>query len=221
MINNQIYYTLINLSSIYLYDKYLIEFFSIKARWYQLHFVINTIVVINIINKVFKMITDPINNYQLVDTKDTSNYLSNYHVCLHLYHLIAFNNLNFWDYFHHILFAFIGIIPGMIFVKSNQLYFHKISCGGIPGMIEYGSLVLYKHDIISKYYQKKINVLLYIFLRLPLCILGATYNMLAYYNGYINDPYWITIYVNFLLYLNGTLFTYLTVNSYYKLKNNI
>ena len=106
----------------------------------------------------------------------------------------------------------------MIFINSNQLFFHKISCAGLPGMIEYGSLVLYKHDIISKYRQKRLNTILYIFLRLPLCILGAVYNMLAYYNGYIEDPLWITLYVNIMLYFNGTLFTYLTGHSFYKLK---
>ncbi len=87
-------------------------------------------------------------------------------------------------------------------------------------MIEYGSLVLYKHDILTKYQQKKINTILYTFFRLPLCVLGSVYNMLAYYNNYINDPLWITIYVNLMLYLNGTIFTYLTFDSFYKLKNS-
>lgn len=218
MFTNQIYYTFMNLTSIYLFDRTLTEIFTDKARWYQLHFIINFIIVINILPDILYIIFDPKNNYQLVDKNDISNYLSNYHICLHIYHIIAFNNLNFWDYFHHILFAFLGIIPGMIFVNSNQLYFHKISCGGLPGMIEYGSLILYKHDIITKYRQKRLNTILYLFFRLPLCILGAVYNMLAYYNSYIEDPLWITIYLNIMLYFNGTLFAYLTCHSFYKLK---
>jgi len=218
MLTNQIYYTFMNLSSIYLFDTTLTEIFTDKARWYQLHFIINFIIVINILPDILYIIFDPKNNYQLVDKNDVSNYLSNYHICLHIYHIIAFNNLNFWDYFHHVLFAFLGIIPGMIFVNSNQLYFHKIACGGLPGMIEYGSLILYKHDIITKYRQKRLNTILYLFFRLPLCILGAVYNMLAYYNSYIEDPLWITIYVNIMLYFNGTLFAYLTGHSFYKFK---
>ena len=91
-----------------------------------------------------------------------------------------------------------------------------ISGGGIPGMIEYGSLTLVKHNIINKITQKRLNVFLYIFIRLPLCIMGSAYNMIAYNNGYISDSLWITLYVNILMYLNGTLFTYLTCNSYYK-----
>tara|TARA_Y100000389_G_C17469242_1_gene528708 strand:+ start:3068 stop:3745 length:678 start_codon:yes stop_codon:yes gene_type:complete len=215
---NQLYYTILNFTSLYLYDYSLIEIFTNKARWYQLHFIINSIVVINILSKVLKILYDPINNYEIIDKKDTSNYLSNLHVCLHLYHLLFFKKLNFWDYFHHIIFTLLGIIPGILFINSNQLFLHKISCGGIPGIIEYSSLVLYKHNKITKYSQKKLNTFLYIFFRLPLCILGATYNILAYYYGYIKDPLWITIYVNTLLYLNGTIFTYLTVKSYFKLK---
>ena len=59
---------------------------------------------------------------------------------------------------------------------------------------------------------------MYIYFRLPLCILGATMNYLAYKNGLIKDPLWITVYVNFLLYLNGVVFTYLTFDSYSRTK---
>jgi len=214
----QLYYTTINFSSLYIYDYILCHIFNKKARWYQLHFIVNSITVINILPYIIDIIHDPNNYYEKTDSTYLTSYFSNFHLCLHIYHIFMFDNLNFWDYFHHVIFAFFGIIPGMLFVKSNQLYFQKISCGGLPGMIEYGSLILYKHYLISKLTQKRLNIIVYLFFRLPLCILGAVYNMLAYYNGYIQDPLWITIYVNIMLYFNGTLFTYLTVDSFYKLK---
>ena len=43
-------------------------------------------------------------------------------------------------------------------------------------------------------------------------------NYYVYINGLINDNLLIKIYVNFLLYLNGTVFTYLTMDSYFKIK---
>ena len=55
---------------------------------------------------------------------------------------------------------------------------------------------------------------------MPLCIFGITMNYIAYINGYIEDNLIITIYINLLLYLNGTIFTQLTNYSYYKLINN-
>lgn len=215
---NQFYYTNINLISIFIFDTLLIKFLSDKARWYQLHFVINTITVFNIYPDVIRILLDSENGYQVVDKKDLSHYISNIHICAHIYHILFFKNLNYWDYFHHIIFVFLGVIPGMIFIKSNQLLLQQFTCGGLPGMIEYGSLVLYKHDVLNKYEQKKINTILYIFLRLPMCITGVIYSLFAYNNYYIDDPYWITLYVNFLLYLNGTLFTYLTAGSFFRLK---
>tara|TARA_B110000858_G_C17802503_1_gene476060 strand:+ start:2686 stop:3204 length:519 start_codon:yes stop_codon:yes gene_type:complete len=167
------------------------------------------------------MIIDPSNNYIIFD--DNNNMalkIMNYHLSLHIYHIIFFKKLIFWDYFHHIIFAFFGIIPGMLFINSNQVYFQMISGGGLPGMIEYSFLILKEHNIISKVRQKKLNVFLYIFIRLPLCIIGCSYNMIAYNNNYISDPLWITLYLNILMYLNGTLFTYLTSKSYYNYINN-
>lgn len=207
----------INILSIYIIDN-LIQYFSTnKGRWYKIHFLANTFTFYHIYDKVIYLIIDPSNNYIMFDNNNNlSMSLMNYHLSLHIYHFIFFNNLNFWDYFHHIIFAFFGIIPGMLFINSNQLYFQLITAGGLTGMIEYGTLTLVKHDIMSKIMQKKINVFIYIFVRLPLCIMGSTYNMIAYINGYITDPLWITLYLNMSMYLNGTLFTYLTCKSYYE-----
>lgn len=208
---------LINILSIYIIDN-LIQYFSTnKGRWYKIHFLANTYTFYHIYDKVIYLIIDPSNNYIMYDDNNNlSMNLMNYHLSLHIYHFIFFRNLNFWDYFHHIVFAFFGIIPGMLFINSNQLYFQLITAGGLTGMIEYGTLTLVKHDIMSKIMQKKINVFLYIFVRLPLCIMGSTYNMIAYINGYITDPLWITLYLNLSMYFNGTLFTYLTCKSYYE-----
>jgi len=206
----------INLFNIYLIDYSIQYLFTAKGRWYKIHFVLNTITVLNLYDKIIYMITDPSNNYinYEKDNYNLSLRLMNSHLSLHIYHLLFFNNLNFWDYFHHIVFAFFGIIPGMLFTNSNQLYFQLISGGGITGMIEYGSLSLMKHDMITKYNQKRLNMIIYIFVRLPLCVTGCVCNIIAYSNNLINDQLWITVYLNLLLYLNGTLFTYLTCKSY-------
>jgi len=207
----------INTFSLYVVDN-LIQYFSTnKGRWYKIHFVVNTYTFYHLCDKVIYLIIDPSNNYIMYDDDNNlSMDLMNYHLSLHIYHFLFFSNLNFWDYFHHIVFAFFGIIPGMLFVKSNQLYFQLITAGGLTGMIEYGSLTLVKHDFMSKITQKKLNLFLYIFARLPLCIFGLTYNIIAYINGYITDPLWITLYLNLSMYFNGTLFTYLTCKSYYE-----
>ena len=152
--------------------------------------------------------------YKLVD-----NHIPSYFIFyLHLYHLIAFKNLTKYDYFHHILFVGLGVLPDIYFMKSNQKYLAYIVCNGIPGIIEYGSLVLYKNNKISLYNQKKLNSINYLVLRLPFCILTCVYNYIWFNLNMIKDKFWITLYLNVLVYLNGVFFTYLTFDSFYKCK---
>ena len=105
-----------------------------------------------------------------------------------------------------------------MYVNYNQIYLGYLPCSGLPGIIEYGTLVLYKNDKITLLTQKQILANVYIYIRLPLCIFGITMNYMAVLNGYIKDNIYLTFYINLLLYLNGTLFTDLTVESYYKIK---
>ena len=197
--------------------------FGRAGQWYQLHALINLIVTIEILPIVYEIITEPnsgynINNYYYDSITDYKLNTSYYVIGLHLYHILMFKNLQLYDWLHHIIFVGVGVVPSMMFIKSNQTVLHKLSCSGIPGIIEYGVLTLYKNNYVSRYNQKLINSILYTYLRLPLCIFGATANYLAYMNGTIKDPLWITIYVNLLLYLNGTVFTQLTNNSFSKEK---
>tara|TARA_Y100000389_G_C17466368_1_gene526027 strand:- start:3657 stop:4313 length:657 start_codon:yes stop_codon:yes gene_type:complete len=199
-----------NLIIIYVYDKSLCYILGTKARWYQLHCFINFLITIEILPTVLDILIEPKNGYKLLDSDATNNIV----LSMHIYHVFISNKIGLNDWLHHIIFVGFGVLPGMLYINSNQLYLHKIACSGIPGVIEYGSLVLYKNNKLSKINQKFINTIMYVYFRLPLCVFGATMNYLAYKNNLIKDPLWITLYVNFLLYLNGVVFTYLTFDSY-------
>lgn len=207
---------LVTLYKIFLYDIILCKVFGKLGRWYQLHTLINFIITIQIFPIFLKLITIPYSGYYNTIDKIAKINTGNYAICLHLYHILLFKNLNKYDWLHHIIFVGLGVIPSMFYINSNQTILHKISCSGIPGVIEYGTLTLYKNNYISRHKQKLINLILYTFFRLPLCIFGISMNYLAYINGQLHDPLWITLYVNILLYLNGTVFTLLTNDSYYK-----
>ena len=204
---------LINFIKLFFLDLLLCNLIGRKARWYQLHCITNLIISIDILPSCINIIINPKEGY-IVDVYDYNNNLV---IVMHLYHILI-NKLNNVDKFHHILFVLLGVLPGDLLISSNQLYLHKIVCSGIPGVIKYGLLTLYKNDKISKINQKYLNTLLYVFFRMPLCLAFSTMNYYAYINGLINDNLLITIYVNFLLYLNGTVFTYLTMDSYFKIK---
>ena len=197
-------------------DRILVILFGSKARWFQLHSLINFIISINIFKDYLNIIINPNSGYRLLDNHILSYFILN----LHIFHFIAFKNLGFYDYFHHLLFVGLGVLPTIIIVKTNQCYMGYMSCSGIPGIIEYFILSLYKNNKISLIKQKYINSINYNYFRFPLCIIGATYNFINYNNGNISDNYLITIYINILLFLNGSLFNYLTLQSYFEKKYN-
>lgn len=202
------------LSVICITDFLLILAFGYKARWYQLHSIINLYVTILIFNEFIEIILNPNFGYLLIKNHYPSYFIIN----LHLYHVLTFRNLSYCDYFHHILFVVFGVIPNVVFIKTNQFYLGYIPCSGIPGIIEYFILSLYKNNKISLLKQKYINLINYNYFRYPLCIIGVSYNFINYRNGNINDNLYLTIYLNFLLFLNGSLFNYLTLESYFKKK---
>ena len=160
-----------------------------KARWYQLHCFINFLITIEILPTVLDILIEPKNGYKLLDNDATNNMV----LSMHIYHLFISNKIGLYDWLHHIIFVGFGVLPGMLYINSNQLYLHKIACSGIPGVIEYGSLVLYKNNKLSKINQKFINTIMYVYFRLPLCVFGATMNYLAYKNNLIKDPLWICL----------------------------
>lgn len=212
-----IYYFFLTFSYVIMIDKLLIIFFGLRARWFQLHSFINFLVTMHIFEDYIKIILDPSSGFKTLDNHYASYLILN----LHLFHLITFKNLGFYDYFHHILFVGLGVLPTIFYIKTNQCYLGYIPCSGIPGFIEYLVLALYKNNIISLVTQKYINSINYNYFRFPLCIIGVTYNFINYNNGNLNDNYYMTLYTNSLLFINGSLFNYLTLASYFEKKLKI
>ena len=214
MLNSDIFVLTSFLFFMYSCDIFLCKMFSNKARYYQLHCASNSIILLYILPDIINILNNPHYGYTLL--KD--HYASYFILALHIYHVLSFNNLNFYDYFHHILFILFGVVPVIFYINYNQIYLGYLACSGLPGIIEYGSLSLYKNNKLTLLKQKEILSNVYIYIRLPLCIFGVSMNYVAHINQYIHDNTYLTFYINFLLYLNGTLFTQLTTDSYYKTK---
>ena len=202
---------------IYLSDFTLIKIFGNRARWFQLHAFINTIITFYILNEYIEIILNLEKTYKPIKNYDVFYFIIN----LHLFHVLTFRNLTKYDYFHHIVFVVFGILPSIFLINTNQSYMAFIPGCGIPGIIEYFILSLYKNNRISLINQKFINSINYNYFRYPLCIVGVTYNFINYNNGKLQDNFWPTIYFNTLLFVNGSLFNYLTLGSYQKISNKI
>lgn len=206
-------------------DRCLIITFGNKSRWFQLHSLINLIISVNIYPEFLNISTTHVedinNNPYLKLTPLIKSYNSSFYIiALHLYHIISFKNLTYYDYFHHILFVLGGVVPCFFYLETNQYVMAYIACAGLPGIIEYGTLSLYKNEKITLITQKKINSYLYIYFRYPLCLFGVTINYINYNSNILKDNLILTLYLNFLLFLNGSLFSFLTLESYFRILNN-
>ena len=142
LINTIKFYNFLNIGII---DLFLIICFGSKARWFQLHAVINLYIVYLIKNDIYNIYLNPINGInKLTDHNDTSIIFN-----LHLYHIVMFGKLNFDEYIHHLLFVFLGVLPSYLYIKTNILKIGYLACCGLPGFIEYSSLTLVKNHFLN------------------------------------------------------------------------
>jgi hypothetical protein len=182
-----------------------------KSRWFQLHSLINGIIVYIIFDDIYGLFMNPLSNIREINSK-----MDNYFIMfLHIYHLFIVNNLTFMDYFHHILFIGLGVAPAILFYNSNLVRLAWFPTCGLPGFIEYFMLALVKHGKLESIKQKRINSYIYNYLRFPLTVYCPTITYVAYKNNLLpqTNPYML-VYFNFILFFNGSFYNKVTVENY-------
>ena len=201
----------IPLISIPTIDLLLCIIFGSHTRWFQLHAVINGVIVSIIYEDVINLYIDPIKNQAPVSSQIDCYFI----IFLHIYHLFISKNITFMDYFHHILFIGAGFIPAFLLYNSNLVRLASFDGCGITGCLEYTSLALVKHNKIHMLTQKKFASYLYNYIRYPLSL----YSMITIY--IVNTQCIITnihplllVYVNFIIFFNGSFYNKLTIENY-------
>ena len=192
-------------------DLILCKTFGQKSRWFQLHSLINGIIVYIIFDDIFGFFINPLSNIREINSK-----IDNYFIMfLHIYHLFIVNNLTFMDYFHHILFVGLGVMPSILYYNSNLVRLAWFPTCGLPGFTEYFMLALVKHGKLESIKQKRYNSYIYNYLRYPLTIYGPTITYVAYKNNLLpeTNPYML-LYFNFILFFNGSFYNKVTVENY-------
>lgn len=209
----EIVYFIISFIVVLLSDNLLCKLFNNKGRYFQLHSIINLYITIRISYDILDFFLDPINSHKLIND-NINSYLI---VSLHIYHIFISKNLTIIEYIHHILFVGLGVLPTIFYIKTNQIYLGYITCAGIPGVFEYGLLALYKKNKININTQKIIICYLYNYFRYPLAIYGCCVNYISWKYNYIlnSENLYFSIYINILLFLNGSVFNHLSLKSYY------
>ena len=201
-----------NLFMIYIIDKFLSYCFTKKARWFQLHAVINFFIVCHTFPDVYQFIKDPLNTLTQYGERTTSIM----GLALHIYHMMAFDNLSFLDYLHHGISAFIAAPIGILFFYNRIINIHNFFICGLPGGIDYVLLCFVKHGYLSKLTEKKYNSYLNNYVRAPGLIIVTSVN---YLNLYYTDldpftPKSIIAISTILALWNVTFFNYEAIYNY-------
>ena len=182
---------------------------SLKARWFFLHIFVNLIVTIFSYNDTKYCLTDPINCF--VRPWDSSLPFMIASVS-HIYHIIAFSNLHFDDYLHHITMGpFAGGIA-FLFLKVSGTNLALMGLTGIPGGLDYVMLTLVKTGFIDRLIEKKWNVVIQTWFRMPLLIFGAS---IFYVNYIVHQLSHWSILCGMLAYWNGIYYQHDTLSNYY------
>ena len=96
---------------------------------------------------------------------------------------------------------------------------------GLPGLIDYTLLFLQRNNIINKYFEKKVNTFLNLWIRAPGCIMNTMMimmNIITNYNQLTNSELYSGIIMMSLVYWNGIYFMGQVLTDYttFKLTNN-
>jgi hypothetical protein len=202
---------------LYIGIDYLLQKYKIEGRYYFNHVICNSIVVYSTFNSM-------LNSY------DTNNIITNEELLylyytkitiysLHIYHTIwYFNKLRKDDWLHHILM--IGLVlPLTDCVPQNNIISHGLFyTTGLPGLIDYSLLFLNRNNIIPRYFEKKINVFLNLWIRAPGCIMNFALTIAKIINNtqlLTNYQIYYSLLISSLVYWNGIYFMNQTLADYY------
>ena len=181
-----------------------IPLLSQSTQYYIIHIIINSIVVIFSWKNLTEIFVSPLR----IGISENDNYVtvpSMIVLLLHIYHTIFFQLYKI-EYIHHGLMMSLLLYPILnikyLPMTNSMLFFTS----GLPGLLIYSSLVLYKIGLISKethnYIDRKINL----YLRSP----GILFTIFIIYIRYIYNIYddlRIVIIVSTLLFWNAQYFT--------------
>ena len=215
--NSLIYNSFLTYFIIFSLDFLLCLILSNKARWFQLHAIINFMILFLIKDDILTIIDNPINSLNSVANR-TPGY---YAIILHIYHIIHFKNLKLIDYYHHFISAFIAGIPAHLYWGDPLISLWYFFACGLPGGIEYILLVFQKHEYINKLYLKTISSFLNHYIRLPGIMSVITLAYTGYKDNRLNYPFWFIGFIVTLGYLNGTFFAKLAIENNIEYRCNI
>ncbi len=180
------------------------------ARWFFLHIWINLIVVITGFSDVWFCLSKPNECF-------TNQWLSTIPYVIgvsgHIYHVIAFSNVKTDDYIHHILMVPIagGLVHAFLRNPGTNLILFGIT--GLPGGLDYVLLTLAKTGYIDPIIEKRCNVIIQVWMRMPILLFGVSLLYPQIINGSVSiwaSAAGLLVVWNAIHYMHDTIFNFYT-----------
>ena len=178
----------------------------VEGKYYLIHSVHNAFMIYLTINDVYNTYFDFF-DYVNQTSSLTCGVMT---LALHIYHIFMyFNKLRFIDWIHHILMLCI-CLPVAFYYRFGSLLGHSIFyiCG-LPGCIDYMLLFLERNKGVNRMTEKKVNVLLNVWIRSPGCNIHSLLSLIVLSYEYQNISYIgisSILLTSSLIYWNGNYF---------------
>lgn len=201
-----------------------------RTRWYILHIFINILTAITSFNGVYYSYKNKYTSLSAIEMAKpyslewfygpTSPLPILFIGSGHLYHILFFSTTAS-DVYHHLLFAMTMCTLNMIGNYGFARNIIPFVLSGLPGIIEYIIMTLYKFEYLSKKITRYLVTIMHCLLRFPLSMIITYYlSHQILFNPNVLNPIYTSI-VIFLLFLNATQYCYENIKAsikYYKLK---
>ena len=200
-----------------------------RTRWYILHVIINMLIVITSIKSVYLTFQNPYTSLNPIKIPSiysydwffgsTSPLPTLIVVSGHIYHILFFSTTKS-DIYHHLMFAGIMGTLNMIGDFGNARNIIHFVLSGLPGIIEYVIMSLYKFAYINKKNMRYSITLMHCLLRFPLAILFAWYFIFQIlFNPFIKNPIMMII-ISLLVIINSTQYCFENIRASIRYMSN-
>eukprot|EP01063_Lacrimia_lanifica_P029258 TRINITY_DN4425_c0_g1_i1.p1 TRINITY_DN4425_c0_g1~~TRINITY_DN4425_c0_g1_i1.p1 ORF type:complete len:324 (+),score=130.52 TRINITY_DN4425_c0_g1_i1:55-1026(+) len=138
-----------------------------RSPYYIAHAIVNFLIVFITAPALWMFVTDTVEALKVRTVDTWAMDLCN---GLHVYHVMAYTDLRFVDYLHHVVMVFFCMplcyVAELGLVANYNMFF----VSGLPGGVDYVMLALVRYKLLRKLTEKKWNTSINVWVRSPFLV---------------------------------------------------
>jgi len=182
-----------------------------KRRWYLIHAFVNTFIAISVLGDFYMCIILPLESFTPTDL--TIPVTSS--IALHIYHIAtSIDSMDIIDWVHHLVSNFLVGAIALFALPCRIVNYILFFICGFPGGVDYYLLALNKYQIIDRMTEKKINVDLNMWIRMPGILYSCFLGWVCYVYSAHNFSEFLILLTAFLDFFNCIYFASRVAQNY-------